>query len=139
MSPSSNSSSHGRNIIIIGTGIYGLAAAKTYLEVNPNIQLTLIDRDDGVGGVWSKSRVHSNLVADAPVPIFDFSDLQMSKEFGIPEWSEIPGSLMHDYLERYAEKFDILRRCVFNTEVLNVERNGKGWKLRTRKVGGGTG
>jgi cation diffusion facilitator CzcD-associated flavoprotein CzcO len=127
--------SNDRQVIIIGAGIHGLAAAKTYLEINPDVQLTIIDNEDSVGGVWSRSRVHPNLVADSPIPTFDFSDLQMSEEFNLPAWSDISGTLMYEYLERYAKKFDILKRCVFNTNVTNVERNGKGWLLHTKQVG----
>jgi dimethylaniline monooxygenase (N-oxide forming) len=130
-------SSTGRQVIIIGAGIHGLAAAKTYLEINPDIHLTIGNEDSG-GCVWSGSCAHSNLVADSPTPTFDFSDLQMEEEFGLPGWSNIPGPLMHKYLERYAKKFNILRRCVFNTDVTSVERNGKGWLVHTKIVDDGS-
>lgn len=124
-----------RRVIIIGAGIHGLAAAKTYLQIVPDIKLTILDNGDCVGGVWSRSRVHANLVADSPNPTFDFSELQMSEEFNMPDWSTIPGPIVSEYLERYARKFDLLRRCVFNTQVASVERDGKGWLVHTKKVG----
>ncbi|PMD25570.1 FAD/NAD(P)-binding domain-containing protein [Hyaloscypha hepaticicola] len=125
---------NGRRVIIIGAGIHGLAAAKTYLQIVPHVQLTIIDNNDTVGGVWSR-KVHPNLMADSSTPTFDFSELQMSDEFDIPEWSSIPGSIVYEYLERYAKKFDVLRRCMFNTQVTSVERNGKGWKVHTKAAG----
>ncbi|PVH85139.1 FAD/NAD(P)-binding domain-containing protein [Cadophora sp. DSE1049] len=132
---SSSSSTEKRNVIIVGAGIYGLVAAKTYLQINPGINLTVIDADTSVGGVWSASRVYAGLVTDLPSPAFELSDLQMSEEFGMAKWADIRGDVMHEYLERYAKKFDILRRVQFRTEVLGVERSGKGWKLFTKVTG----
>lgn len=134
MSSSSRVSS-GRRVIILGAGIHGLAAAKTYLEIVPDVDLTIIDNDDSVGGVWSRSRVHSNLMVDSASPSFEFSDLQMKTEFDIPDWTAIPGPIAHQYFHRYAEKFDLLQRCIFNTEVMSVERDIGGWEVLTRGVG----
>ena len=58
-------------------GINGLAATKTYLEINPTIELTILDKDGSVGGVWSLSRVYAGLGADFPAPVYEFSDLRM--------------------------------------------------------------
>jgi dimethylaniline monooxygenase (N-oxide forming) len=55
----------------------------------------------------------------------------MADEFGIEKWSDITGNMFHEYLERYAEKFDLLKRCQFDTEVFNIESHGKGWNLNT--------
>jgi dimethylaniline monooxygenase (N-oxide forming) len=109
-----------------------------YLEINPEIQLSIIDADSTVEGVWSKSSVYAGPTCDVPVPTFEFSDLHMDEEFNIPKWSDLPGATMHEYLERYAKKFDILRRCTFNTEVISIEKDGKGWKLFTKVSGSRT-
>jgi hypothetical protein len=62
----------------------------------------------------------------------------MDEEFNIPKWSDLPDATMHEYLERYAKKFDILRKCMFNTEVISIERDGKGWKLFIKVSGSRT-
>ncbi|KAH7350696.1 hypothetical protein BKA65DRAFT_582690 [Rhexocercosporidium sp. MPI-PUGE-AT-0058] len=120
MSKPSTLSAEKRNVIIIGAGMYGLVAAKTYLQINPDVNLTIC------------IRVYACLVTDLPSPAFELSDLQMSEEFGMPKWADIPRDVMHEYLERYSKKFDILRRIQFRTEVLNVTRSGKGWELLTK-------
>ena len=134
MSQSSIPSLGPRKVIIIGAGIYGLVAAKTYLEINPEIDLLILDADSSVGGVWSASRVYAGLVADIPAPAFEFSDLRMTEEFGIAKWTDIPGKMLYEYLERYAKKFDILRRCKLNTEVISVDKEGISWRVHTRPV-----
>lgn len=135
MLQTSTLSAEKRNVVIIGAGIYGLVAAKTYVQINPDINLTIIESDTSVGGVWSASRVYDGLVTDLPSPAFELSDLQMSEEFGMAKWADIRGDVMHEYLERYAKKFDILRRVQFGTEVLKVEKSGKEWKLFTKVAG----
>jgi cation diffusion facilitator CzcD-associated flavoprotein CzcO len=107
-----------------------------YLQINPEIQLTIIDADSTVGGVWSKSCVFAGLNCDIPVPTFEFPNLHVTEEFNLPKWSELPGSTVYQYLERYAKKLDMLRRCIFNTEVIRIESDGKEWKLFTKILDG---
>ena len=35
---------------------------------------------------------------------------------GIEEYSDISGDMVTKYLEKYADKFDLLSRCKFNTQ-----------------------
>lgn len=37
------------------TGIYGIQAARTYLEIHPDAKLVILEADEVVGGVWSTS------------------------------------------------------------------------------------
>jgi dimethylaniline monooxygenase (N-oxide forming) len=122
-------------VIIVGAGWYGLAAGKTYLSLCPSISLTILDADSTVGGVWSASRIYPGLVADSPAANFDYSDLPMDEELGIDKWADLPAEKVHEYLERYVDKFDLRRRCRLNTRVLSVEREERGegesigWKV----------
>jgi len=125
------------HVIIIGAGWYGLAATKTYLEPQPSVSLTIIEADSGVGGTWSRSRVYPRLVVNQPSPMFEFSDLSMSEAVGLEEWSDITGDHMAEYLEKYSEKFGLLKYCRFNTKVVRIEREGATWlwKLSVRPTG----
>jgi len=82
-----------QRVIIVGSGIYGLVAAKTHLQINPKVDLTIIEKDETVGGVWSVSRIYQGLIVDGPTPMFEFSDMQMSDEFDMPKWSDVPGRI----------------------------------------------
>ncbi len=111
-------------VIIIGAGWTGLAAAKTYLQIRPDISLTLIDEDSSVGGVWSASRVYQGLIADSTAAVFDYSDFPMDIELGMDKWADLPAEKVHEYLERYSEIFDLKKRCILNTKVTRIQRNG---------------
>jgi dimethylaniline monooxygenase (N-oxide forming) len=129
------------HVIIIGAGWYGLAAAKTYLAINPSVSLTILEADSGIGGVWSRSRIYPRLVVNQPSPMFEYSDLSMAEALGLEDWSDVTGEMMAEYLEKYAAQFALLERCRFNTEVVKVEREeGTGlWKLLVRPTGQETG
>ncbi|KAE9368355.1 FAD/NAD(P)-binding domain-containing protein [Stipitochalara longipes BDJ] len=126
-------------VLIIGAGWYGLAAAKTYLELFPNIALKIVDQDSTVGGVWSASRSYPGLLADSPPANFDFSDLPMDEELGIEKWADLPAEKVHEYLERYVDRF-ALRPCLrLRTRVLGVEKDdeGVGWKVDLEEISEG--
>ena len=119
-------------VIVIGAGWAGLAAAKTYLEVRPDVSLTIIDEDSSVGGVWSASRVYPGLIADSCAAIFDYSDFPMDVELGLEDkWADLPSATVHDYLEHYTDKFDLRRRCRLNTRVVKVLREEEPEESRT--------
>lgn len=100
--------------------------------MNPLIALTIIDSESTVGGVWAASRCFPGFYADSPVGCFDFSDLDMSATIGLKDWSELPGEKVYEYLQKYAEKFELDRRCKFNTTVVKVERGaGNTWRVET--------
>ncbi|TAQ85804.1 hypothetical protein B7494_g5871 [Chlorociboria aeruginascens] len=125
-------------VIIIGAGWTGLAAAKSYLAIKPNVSLTIIDDDSSVGGVWSASRIYPGLIADSTAAIFDYSDFPMDVVMGLDKWADLPAATVHEYLERYVDEFDLRRRCRLNTKVVRVERNEKRgdavWKLEIQNV-----
>lgn len=121
-------------VVIIGTGWIGLAAAKTYLQIRPDISLTIIDEDSSVGGVWSASRVYPGLIADSYAAIFDYSDFEMNVELGLDKWGDLSAAKVHEYLEIYVDKFDLRSRCKLNTKCTRIGRskssvNQKTWTI----------
>lgn len=112
-------------VIIIGAGWAGLAAARTYLAINPSALLTILDDDTSVGGVWSKARLYPGLIADSPNGLYEFSDLSMVQDEK-ERYTLISGAQVHTYLEAYARKWDLLRRIRFGIKVVSVRRRGEG-------------
>jgi len=42
------------DVVVIGGGMSGIAAARTYLEFKPTARLLILEADPCVGGIWSK-------------------------------------------------------------------------------------
>lgn len=40
--------------VVVGGGMSGIAAARTYLEFLPTARLLILEADSCVGGIWSK-------------------------------------------------------------------------------------
>lgn len=63
---------------------------------------------------------------------YEFSDFPMDeKTWGVKPGEHIPGTVLHDYLTKYAERFGVLEHIRFNSKVESAERGEKGgWLLR---------
>ncbi|PYH84593.1 dimethylaniline monooxygenase [Aspergillus uvarum CBS 121591] len=119
-------------VIVIGSGIGGLAAAKTFLELSPSVDLVLLEKRPTVGGVWSEENCYEGLKTNNLGGTYEFTDFHMSEKYGIGGDRHIPGTVLHSYLNDFADKFDIRRRIRFCTEVLEIEKLNQGWRLHTR-------
>lgn len=101
--------------------------AKTYLEVNPASTVVVLDSAESVGGVWAKERLYPGLQTNNLYGSLAYSDFPMDEEtFRVKEGEFIPGTVVHQYLHAYAEKFDIDRRIRFESRVYKVDRKDTG-------------
>ena len=123
-------------VIVLGAGWSGLAAASTYLKINSNISLTILDSSDSPGGVWSKGRLYPGLLANSPSGLYEFTDLSM-KGKDHESYDTISGDEVQDYLERYARFRGLYNKIRFGVHVVKVRRKGglrmpnSGWELET--------
>lgn len=105
---------------------------KTYLDVNPNAKIVVFESASTVGGTWAQERMYPGLKTNNLYGSLQFSDFPMDeKTFGVKEGEFIPGPVVHNYLQAFANKFDIHRRIRFRTWVQTVERNSSGAWLIT--------
>lgn len=44
------------DLAIIGAGIYGIQAARTYLEIHPSRRVLILEASACLGGVWSRGK-----------------------------------------------------------------------------------
>ncbi|CAD6439329.1 eb532daf-0e22-4794-a0d5-e2ca1bd9cbb7 [Sclerotinia trifoliorum] len=128
------------SVIIIGAGWQGIAAARTYLQLKPNVKLTVIDSDSSIGGVWSIDRSYPGLIADSPVGCYEFSDMCMDEDPELKMWNTIPGHKVGEYLRKFSKRFHIDEHLRLNTRVLSAisERGINGvsrWILEVQTKG----
>lgn len=115
-------------IIVVGAGFGGLAAAVRLLE-DGNEDLLIVDRAEGVGGVW-RANTYPGAQCDVPSHLYQLS-------FHLkPDWSrrfaEQPEIL--EYLEEVAREYGLGRFLRLRTEVVSCEwaEATRVWRVRLR-------
>ncbi|KAJ5772474.1 hypothetical protein N7520_003003 [Penicillium odoratum] len=125
------------DLVVVGAGWNGLAAIKTYREVNPDSNVLLLEAASSVGGVWASHRLYSGLKSNNMLGTYEFSDFPMDEAtFGVKPGQHIPGEVVQRYLVAYAEHFKFLDLIRLNHAVESAERNLDGsWKLNVSHEG----
>ncbi|RUT09921.1 hypothetical protein DSM106972_004160 [Dulcicalothrix desertica PCC 7102] len=122
-------------ICVIGAGISGLAAAKTFIEEGYEVQV--YEKQASIGGVWEKSRRYPGVTTQTQGRIYSYPDYPMPNSY--PEWPS--GEQVNAYLESYANHFGVSERIQFNTEVIGlnaIDDGYKGWVVTLRTSEGNT-
>ena len=113
-----------KRVGIIGTGVAGLATAKTLIA--EGLDCVLFERSDRLGGVWADG--YSNFGVQAPKELYQFPDWPLPED--VPSFT--PGPIFQQYLEDYVDHFNFRASIRFNSPVTSLERGstGKpGWTL----------
>jgi cation diffusion facilitator CzcD-associated flavoprotein CzcO len=117
-------------------GIFGLAAAKTFRQLNPEKSLAILDSGSTLGGVWAEDRLYPGLKANNMLGTFEYPDFPMHTDtFGVKPGEHVPGEVMFKYLTRYAETFGILDKIRYQSAVVSAEHQDGGeggWILTVR-------
>ncbi|PYH96702.1 dimethylaniline monooxygenase [Aspergillus ellipticus CBS 707.79] len=121
-------------VIVVGTGLGGLAAAKTYLELAPQTGLLLLEKQAAIGGVWagnSYEGLHTNNLHGS----YEFSDFLLDPaKYNVKENAHISGDVLKQYFSDFADHFDLRRRISFNTLVQRVAKMEGGWRLEAEDL-----
>lgn len=113
-----------QRVAIIGTGVAGLAMAKTLLS--EGLECVLYERGDRLGGVWADG--HSNFGVQAPKECYQFPDWPLPEDVA----SFTPGVVFQKYLENYVDHFKFRSNIRFNTCVMKLEprvAGAPGWRV----------
>lgn len=129
----------GPTVAVIGAGISGLTMSKMLADYG--LEFVTFESSDRVGGNWAFGNPNGHSSAYRSLHI-DTSKHQLSfKDFPMPE--EYPDFPHHtqvkEYLDSYADAFDIRRSIEFENGVVHARRlppeEGGGWELETQRTG----
>lgn len=118
------------DVIVVGAGLQGLVAAKTFHQLDSKLKMLIVDSSQSLGGVWAKERLYPGLKANNLVGTYEYTDFPMDETFGVKHPEHIPGEVICEYFRRYAKKFDIAKWIEFSTKITVAEKVDQGWKLQ---------
>src|SRR5580704_4834349 len=105
-----------KTVVIIGAGVQGLAAARTFSDLG--YQVRIFEKLDGVGGTWHKKKSYPGLASHGPMKNIFYPDFPGPKGF-----DENKPFLREDYVEylnSYARHFRIFELISFNSNVTEL-------------------
>ncbi|KAF7712412.1 Uncharacterized protein PECH_004339 [Penicillium ucsense] len=128
------------DLVVVGAGWSGLAAIKTYREVNPDSKVLLLEAAGSVGGVWATHRQYKGLKSNNMLGTYEYSDFPMDEAtFGVKPGEHIPGHTIQRYLEAYAQHFGFMDRIRLNHRVESAHHNLDGtWEVKVQQDGDAT-
>ncbi|KAL4899972.1 hypothetical protein BDW74DRAFT_183288 [Aspergillus multicolor] len=111
------------DLVIIGAGLHGLAAVKTALQLDPDVNLVVLDSAGSVGGVWAAERLYEGLRTNNQLGSYEYSDFPMDE--AVPDLvragAHISGRAVHEYLKAYVSHFKIVDKIRLNCKVESIE------------------
>uniref|UniRef100_A0A8H7KFR0 FAD/NAD(P)-binding domain-containing protein n=1 Tax=Bionectria ochroleuca TaxID=29856 RepID=A0A8H7KFR0_BIOOC len=98
-------------VICIGAGMSGIICGVRFPQRIENLDLTIYEKNDDVGGVWYENR-YPGVTCDVPSHAFQFTFASNTN------WSSFfaPGQEISKYFRTVAEKYDVLKYVRFKHE-----------------------
>ncbi|ETN47143.1 uncharacterized protein HMPREF1541_01334 [Cyphellophora europaea CBS 101466] len=119
------------DLVVVGAGWFGLAAAKVYHELHPEECLLVTEAENSCGGTWGAGRIYPGLKSNNLYGTYEYPDMPMNEAiYGVKFGEHIPGGVLHQYLTDWAKKHNFFDLIPFNTRVVELEPVGQGWKLK---------
>ncbi|KAG9657815.1 putative dimethylaniline monooxygenase, partial [Aureobasidium melanogenum] len=126
------------DLVVVGSGWFGLAAARAYIQNHPHERIAILESNETVGGTWSKARLYPGLKSNNMLGSYEYPDFPMHpKVYGVSPGGHIPGAVLNRYLTDFARHFGILEHLQFQTTVSVVEPTPTdGWRLTAETLNG---
>ncbi|MCJ1391350.1 monooxygenase [Xylographa bjoerkii] len=126
-------------------GISGIYAAKFYLDIHPQTQLGILDKDDCVGGTWNSRRSYDSFWTQWTVGTAEFSNISMPRP---PKdalyYDFFKAKHTAKYLENYVDQQKhagrtLRDRIEFGIEVQSLQKHEGQWLISIKnEIGGST-
>ncbi|KAL8795623.1 MAG: hypothetical protein Q9195_001861 [Heterodermia aff. obscurata] len=123
------------DVVVIGAGLQGLVVAKTFLQIEPQTNILIVDANETIGGVWAKENIYPGLRSNNLLGTYEYTDFPMHELFGAKKQEHIPGEIIHEYFRQYAQNFDLTPRILLRTKLTTAQRVEDGWKLSITTAG----
>ncbi|KAI1848450.1 hypothetical protein JX265_008768 [Neoarthrinium moseri] len=119
------------DLVVVGAGWFGLAAAKACVELRPQDKIAVFESAGTCGGTWAKHRLYPGLKSNNMIGTYEYPDFPMREEvYGVKPNNHIPGAVLNRYLTDYARHFGVHDKIQFNSQVdLIASTPSGGWKL----------
>lgn len=125
------------DLIIIGAGIYGIQAARTYLELHPTHKIVILEADSKPGGVWSANRTYDDFWTQSPLDIWEYSDQKLEGVEPSDQYYQYFKAwhftrYLNQYLDSHVYEGKSLRdRLVVNARIEKLWKHEGQWHART--------
>ncbi|XP_015267312.1 PREDICTED: dimethylaniline monooxygenase [N-oxide-forming] 3 isoform X2 [Gekko japonicus] len=113
-----------RKVAIIGAGVSGLASIKACLE--EGLEPTCFERSNGIGGLWhftdsamdGRASIYASVCTNSCKEMMCFPDFPFPEDF--PNY--LHNTKLQEYIQMFAEHFDLLKYIKFKTLVIHVRK-----------------
>ncbi|KZT37069.1 FAD/NAD(P)-binding domain-containing protein [Sistotremastrum suecicum HHB10207 ss-3] len=121
-------------IVVIGAGFSGIIAAIRIPQRVKNVELTIYDKESGIGGTWFTNK-YPGLACDIPAHCY-----QLTFEPN-PNWSAFyaPGPEILQYLQSIVQKYKLLKYIKLRHELTGARYNSQLGKWELELLNRGTG
>jgi dimethylaniline monooxygenase (N-oxide forming) len=125
-----------QKVCIIGAGSSGLTACQVLSA--RGIPFDCFEKGSMIGGNWRYENDNGTSSAYRSLHINSARKLMSYKAFPMPEdYPDYPSHVqVAKYFDDYAERFGLLEKITFRTEVVAVEPDGEGWEVTVEDAGG---
>ncbi|KAJ8070314.1 hypothetical protein OCU04_000694 [Sclerotinia nivalis] len=125
------------DIVVIGSGISGLAFARFYLDIHPEANLVILEEDVCLGGVWSSRRSYDEFWCQSGRRMSGFSDVPLTVPEDAPLYHDtFEAKYVTKYLEEYADNHiyngkTLFSRIRFGHQAIKVNKIDDIWHVTT--------